>query len=159
MIPGEKRIEDVISSRIKDFHAYYHRLKPQDGLPSKQSFDPTEVPRSLANLILLEMHENNRLFVRLVGETVFSRFGGDYSGNYIEDIDFGDVRPKVLLDYSTSVAEVRVLLSDHTFRSSKGNKYLVERSIFPFGEGRTITHMLTCFEFTEQPFEFERRPK
>jgi hypothetical protein len=79
------------SPKIRALHAYWQRLH-RNGVPgSRTSFDPTEVPRLLSSLLLGDIEaEPFRVFFRLVGTRVadFSRL--DFSGYYLDALDYKD---------------------------------------------------------------------
>ena len=54
------------------------------------------------------------------GTNVVNVFGGDYTALYLDEIDFGDVRPKFLHDYHFAVDAKRPLFSDLKFRRLSG---------------------------------------
>src|SRR5882724_4795567 len=80
---------DARSAKIRELFAYWQRLHC-DGRPGpRTSFDPTEVPRLLSSLLLGDIETNPfRVFFRLVGTRVadFSRL--DFSGYYLDTLDY-----------------------------------------------------------------------
>jgi len=81
--------EDARSAKIRALFAYWESLH-RDGKPgARTSFDPTEVPQLLSSLLLGDIQaEPFRVFFRLVGTRVadFSRL--DFSGYYLDALDY-----------------------------------------------------------------------
>jgi len=72
--------------RILEFASYWDGLRPGNGLPGRQHFDPADVPGFLANIWLLEIHrEPIRFRFRLVGTRVVDFLGLDPTGHWVDD--------------------------------------------------------------------------
>ena len=90
------------------------------------------MPKLLPHIILVDVGRSEpRLCVRLSGTNVVNVFGRDYTGLYLDEIDFGDVRPKILHDYHFAVDAKRPMFSDHKFRRLSGTYLNIERVILP----------------------------
>ena len=101
------------------------------------------MPKLLPHIILVDVeHPRPRLRVRLSGTNVVNMFGGDYTGLYLGEIDFGNVRPKILRDYHFAVDAKRPLFSDHKFRCLSGTYLNIERVILPSSDDDEIVNML-----------------
>ncbi|HVT51712.1 MAG TPA: PAS domain-containing protein [Dongiaceae bacterium] len=81
--------EDAKSAKIRELFAYWRKLQ-RDGHPGPRTgFDPTEVPRLLSSLLLGDIETDPfRVFFRLIGTRVadFSRL--DFSGFYLDALDY-----------------------------------------------------------------------
>jgi hypothetical protein len=81
--------EDARSEKLRELFAYWQALH-RDGRPGPRTgFDPTEVPRLLSSLLLGDIEADPfRVFFRLVGTRVadFSRL--DFSGYYLDALDY-----------------------------------------------------------------------
>jgi hypothetical protein len=81
--------ENARSAKIRALFAYWQKLR-RDGRPGQRtSFDPTEVPKLLSSLLLGDIEVDPfRVFFRLVGTRVadFSRL--DFSGYYLDALDY-----------------------------------------------------------------------
>ena len=84
-----RRMEDARSAKIRALFAYWQSLR-RDGRPGQRaSFDPTEVPKLLSSLLLGDIETDPfRVYFRLVGTRVadFSRL--DFSGYYLDALDY-----------------------------------------------------------------------
>src|SRR5689334_3462197 len=82
-------VEQTASAKIRRLFEYWLSLC-RDGRPgARAAFDPTEVPALLSSLLLGDIEaEPFRVFFRLVGTRVaaFSRL--DFSGFYLDALDY-----------------------------------------------------------------------
>ena len=117
-------------------------------LPSRADFDPIEMPKPLLHIILVDFERPKpRLRVRLSGTNVVNVFGGDYTGLYLDEIDFGDVRSKILHDYHFGVDAKQPLFSDHKFRRLSGTYLNIERVILPLADDETMNMLMAVLSF------------
>jgi hypothetical protein len=84
-----RQAEQAGSAKIRLLFQYWQRLL-RDGKPGlRTSFDPVEVPSLLSSLLLGDIESQPfRVFFRLIGTAVaeFSRL--DYSGYYLDALDY-----------------------------------------------------------------------
>ncbi len=118
-------------------------------MASRADFDPLEMPRLLSSIILVDVENDGAKFrIRLVGTKIVDMFGSDYTGKYLDDIDFGDVRSKVLNEYRLPVSEKRPVFSDHDFRKLNDYRHTIERAIFPLSDdGKTVNKLIAFLDF------------
>jgi hypothetical protein len=81
--------EQARSEKLRELYVYWLRMR-QDGRPgSRTAFDPVQVPRLLSSLLLGDIEPDPfRVYFRLVGTRVadFSRL--DFSGRYLDALDY-----------------------------------------------------------------------
>lgn len=66
---------------------YWMSIKPEEGLPGRQHFDPTEIPSLLRGVWLIDVQRDPLTFVfRLVGTGVVEFFGADPTGKDLDDV-------------------------------------------------------------------------
>ncbi|MCC3304284.1 PAS domain-containing protein [Sneathiella sp. HT1-7] len=151
MMVDEKKIEDVKSEMLQKAYQLWESKREGRSIPSRSNFDPLEMPKILPHIILIDVEEpTSRLKVRLVGTRVVEMFGGDYTGMYLDEVDFGEARNKILEDYQTAASMKRPLFSDHMFR--KLNKYTqnIERVILPLSDDdKRINILFAVLDFEE----------
>jgi hypothetical protein len=84
-----ERAEQAQSDKVRTLFGYWQRLMHNGRPASRTAFDPTEVPSLLSSLLLGDIEaEPFRVFFRLVGTKVaaFSRL--DFSGRYLDALDY-----------------------------------------------------------------------
>jgi hypothetical protein len=84
-----ERAEQAQSEKARRLFEYWARLRRNGRPASRAAFDPTEVPSLLSSLLLGDIEADPfRVYFRLVGTRVaaFSRL--DYSGFYLDALDY-----------------------------------------------------------------------
>ncbi len=75
------------SPEILELHEFLKGIWPAEGLPSRRDFDPTDVPKLLPHIWLIELgtdiHEHR---YRLAGSSVAASVGMDYSSKRLVDV-------------------------------------------------------------------------
>jgi len=149
MIAFEKRLEDVVSPLVHEAHRLWQSKRGTRHLPSRADFDPVEMPGLLSSMILVDVEiPETRLKVRLAGTKIVEMFGSDYTGKYLDEIEFGDVRSKILTEYKLCATEKRPLFSDHTFRKLNHYYHSIERVLLPLSnDDETVNMLMAVLEF------------
>ena len=106
------------------------------------------MPKLLPHIILVDVERSEpRLCVRLSGTNVVNVFGGDYTGLYLNEIYFGDVRPKFLHDYHFAVDAKQPLFSDHKFRCLSGTYLNIQQVILPPSDDEIVNMLMAVLSF------------
>ncbi|MBM3597401.1 MAG: PAS domain-containing protein [Alphaproteobacteria bacterium] len=93
--------------KIAMLYRYWRSIHPEGGgLPGRQHFDPTDVPRLLANIWLLDVERDPLRFrYRLVG-TALERFYGEHAtGRYLGEVNSKYFDPAYFQHYALVVNE------------------------------------------------------
>jgi hypothetical protein len=142
--------EPVIEHDIlRELWAYWDSIRGEKAMPSRADFDPLDIPRLLPNLILFDVEPGTRrLKARLVGTQVVATYGIDYTGRYLDEIDFGAHRDDILRDYYRCLDTAAPCLTQSSFWSDRGLTYSMQRLILPLSDdGRTVNKLLACLAF------------
>ena len=142
---------------LRRARAYWDEKRAGRAMPSRADIDPVDIPDLLPFVILIDiMPPGRRLRVRLAGTEICNRFGMDYTGLFLDEIDFGDVREKILADYGRAARSSVPYFTAHRFRKSDRDFYYnIERGIFPLSsDGRRPDKLLAVLDF-EPTDEFE----
>ena len=143
----------IESPRLRALHDYWNQRRGGRAMPARSDIDPVDIPRLLPNLLLLDVEPGTgRLKVRVAGTTVVEMYGSDYTGRYLDEIDFGDRRAAVLFDYTTCLQTRQIYVSEHSFWTDRDVTYRIERLILPLSDdGRTVSHLIAGLEFDNVP--------
>ncbi len=134
---------EISSEVLRDLHAYWDRKRTGRDMPSRSDIDPLDIPRILPNLILFDIEPGSRrLKVRLVGTAIVELYGADYTGRYLDEIDFGDRREQILQDYAVALEQRCPSVSNHLFWNLRGTHIGVERLILPLSDDQKDVNML-----------------
>lgn len=147
-----KPLAEVRSPLLREIHAYWEEKRGTRSLPAREDFDPLEFPKLLPNVILMDvLPPEGRLKVRLVGTLVVQMFGGDYTGLYLDQIDFGEMRQKILDEYGAAAQSADAVFTDHRFRKLGGGLVDIERVILPLSQdGQRVTMLFALLDFTRR---------
>ena len=139
----------IDSPRLQSLHAYWNDRRAGRDMPARSDIDPIDIPRLLPNLLLIDVEPGTRrLKVRVAGTTVVEMYGSDYTGRYLDEIDFGDRRAAVLFDYNTCLETRQPYAAEHSFWTDRGITYRIERLILPLSDdGETVSQLIAGLEF------------
>jgi hypothetical protein len=126
---------------------YWRSIAPVDGLPGRQHFDPTDIPRLLQDIWLIDVSRDPLDFsFRLVGTAIADFFGKDPTGRRLEDTfpDFTDgVAYRDLADVA-NFAKVRFRRGEPTL--APGSKIeRLERVYLPMARNGKDVDMILCY--------------
>lgn len=141
----------IASARLRQLYDYWNRCRAGRRMPARADIDPLDIPRLLPNLLLLDVKaETGRLKVRVAGTHVVEMYGSDYTGRYLDEIEFGDRRAAVLHDYAACRQSGQAYISEHSFWTTRGITLRMERVILPLSDdGETVSQLLAGLEFGE----------
>lgn len=136
---------------LRELYGYWDGKREGRPMPGRADLDPVEVPKLLPYLILFEVEaDSKRLWVRLAGTEVVRLYGRDYTGSYLDELDFGDQRRAVLADYRACVKNGRPAVAHRKFWNLSGLHYRFERLILPLSDdGREVNMILAGLDFEE----------
>lgn len=139
----------IDSPRLKALFAYWNDRCAGRSMPARSDIDPVDIPRLLPNLLLIDVEQaTGRLRVRVAGTTVVEMYGSDYTGRYLDEIEFGDRRAAVLFDYNTCLETRQPYAAEHSFWATRDITYRIERLILPLSDdGETVSHLIAGLEF------------
>jgi hypothetical protein len=139
----EKAKTDVASPLLLQAHDLWDRKRANRLMPARADLDPVEMPKLLPHMALIEVRPyGQRLRVRLVGTNIVNIYGANFTGQYMDEIDFGDAGDKILSDYQFATGMKRPLFSDHAFRKLNGIDLNIERVILPLSDDNKTVSML-----------------
>ena len=145
----EKQLESVKSPLLREAYALWNGKRGTRRMASRADFDPMEMPGLLSSIILVDVEDGGaRLKIRLSGTKVVEMYGKDFTGMYMDEIDFGDVREKILEEYHLPVSEKRPVFSNHEFRKLNDYHHTIERAIFPLSnDDQTVDKLIAFLDF------------
>ena len=84
-----RHIDDVPSIRARRMYEYWNGKRGDRSMPSRADIDPTDIRDVLSNVILTRLEYNPfRVLYRLVGTRSVENAGMDFSGKYLDELDF-----------------------------------------------------------------------
>jgi hypothetical protein len=138
------------SAELNAIYSYWLAKRGQRRMPSRKDIDPTEIPKLLPNLMLVDVSHNPMKFrYRLVGTSVVDATGENHAGKDFDTVDFIKTNPMVMRQYATTATSGEPLHSLEPFyRRDTGEPYEVDRLLLPLSsDGITVNMILVYFRF------------
>jgi hypothetical protein len=115
LTPATSPISDV---RLKEGYAYWRRKAADRGMPRRADIDPTEIPRLLPHVMLVDVLEDGRYRYRLIGTENERAHGINATGRCLDEVLKGpEYKDHVLALYDKAVGQKRPVYSESLFLS------------------------------------------
>lgn len=104
--------------RLEQAYLYWRGKAAGRAMPSRADIDPTDIPKLLPDVMLVERLENGRYRYRLIGTENALAHGVNATGRFLDEVLPGpDYSAHVLSLYAESVEQRRALYSECLFFS------------------------------------------
>jgi hypothetical protein len=144
-----------VAQELNEIHDYWLAKRGQRRMPSRADIEPTEIPRLLRNVMLIDvLHDPVRFRYRLIGTNVVDATGENRTGKCFGRVEFFAANPIVMKQYGAVVATGDPVHSLEPFyRLDNGREYEVERLLLPLSsDGVTVDMILVYFHFKSGGF-------
>ena len=143
-----------LNPRLATLLDYWKEKCAGRAMPSRGDIDPIDLPDLLRSLLLIDIEPleggDPHFRVRLAGTEIVERYGEDYTGRYLHEIDFGDQRPQILADFAECAATAMPHRGERLFWNTRGVQFRMERLILPLGaDGETPDMLMAGLHFEE----------
>ena len=130
-------------------YAYWRAKRGTRAMPRRRDIDPTEIPKLLPNLQIVELvNGGERLRFRLVGTAIVRAYGAEPTGKYFDEMFSGERLRFIQSNYRRIHREKRPLLVYGKYETTMGISLLAHRLILPLSDdGIEVTHCLTVMTF------------
>ena len=136
--------------KLAEFFDYWLSIKPAEGLPGRQHFDPLAVVALMPDLWMLGVDEaSGRYHYRLVGTRVVEAMGRDVTGRW-----YDEVHPDAAAHPMAEYLRARILAGEVTWRRGRPwlqvdpEIYEIEQVLLPLArDGRTVDMLLAITVF------------
>jgi len=134
-LPGHD-LDAVKSPLIRALHDYWAGKRQGQLLPRKSEIDPTDLKPMLPYMLLADFTtEPFRVRYRLVGTEVVSIYGMDFTGRWLDELDFGDqIEGGWPLWYRTVFQIGRPVFGAARLRAVSGVEMDYEFALFPLSD-------------------------
>ena len=156
-----RHIDDVPSIRARRMFEYWSGKKGGRPMPSRTDIDPTDIRDVLSNVILVRLEHNPfRVLYRLVGTRSVENAGMDFSGKYLDELDFVSEFETDWPAIYRAIADEKVPiygLCKIRFTDGVVKPYIA--AMFPLSsDGVTVDQVLTIEDLELDLLEVERLP-
>ncbi|HUL05645.1 MAG TPA: PAS domain-containing protein [Candidatus Acidoferrum sp.] len=138
------------SADMNAIHAYWLAKRGQRRMPSRWDIEPTEIPRLLRNLMLVDvLYDPIRFRYRLIGTNVVDATGENRTGKCFDTVEFITANPIVREQYVAAATTGEPVHSMEPFyRLDNRRAYEVERLLLPLSsDGVAVDMILVYFHF------------
>jgi hypothetical protein len=138
-------VEELSSSIGSELYAYWERKRGSRRMPSRADIDPADLKRILPSILLAKIdRETRRVRYTLVGTRCVAHAGMDYTGHYLDEIDFTcDFDTDWHETYRTLAREKRPIFGIvKTFLKDNRVCELAEVLLPLSDDGETVTHCI-----------------
>ncbi len=144
----------LVDPKMIEIYDYWLARRASRRMPSRRSIDPIDLPRHLAEMMLIDvMHAPLRFRYRLIGTSVVAASDENHTGHHFDSVEFFDRNPAVMEEYALVVESGEPLLSLEPFRNFvRDTTYQVERLLLPLSaDGECVDMILAYFRFRTGP--------
>lgn len=129
--------------------AYWRRKRGRRPLPRRADLDPTEIPKLLPHLQLVEVRDGGQRFrYRLAGTALVAAFGQEYTGKYLDALFTGERLAAARHVYGTVCRERRPVFLRNSYGTNRDMRMLANRLYLPLSDdGHTVNVILGALTF------------
>ena len=137
--------------RLQEAYDYWRHKAASRGMPSRLDIDPTEMPRLLPHLMLVDVMPARQYRYRLIGTEIAAAQGLNATGRYVHEmLKDDDYRAYVLDLYDAIVRERRAIYTESIFLSARqgATERNTKRLMLPLSsDGETVNMVLVVQVF------------
>lgn len=118
-------------------------------MPRRRDIEPTEIPRLLPHLQLIEVAEGAARFrYRLTGTALVTAFGREYTGSYLDELFSGEELAYARHVYSTVCARRRPVFLRNRYSTTRDVGMVANRLYLPLSDdGASVNIILGALTF------------
>lgn len=130
--------------QLRSLLDYWNRKRGRRLFILWSELEPLEIAPLLPLIFILDVENDPRRYrIRLMGTEIVQRFGGEYTGRYLDDLDFGAAKAQVLADYDRVADGVEPHLAFSEYAQQGRGRIQAERLALPMStDGRHADRVL-----------------
>ena len=139
------RTDPVLAAAL----AYWRRRRAARAMPRRRDIDPTEIPRLLPHLQLIEVHDGGARFrYRLVGTALVAAYGQEYTGRYLDELFTGERLAYATEVYGAVCTGHRAVFLRNRYGTTRDLQMVANRLYMPLSDdGRSVNLILGALTF------------
>lgn len=137
-------LDKIQSPNVRHIYSVWKSKCKAGALPSRSDVDPVEFGKALPNVFLVKIQPTEpKLLLHLMGTTFEEQYGESVTGKFIEDLDFGDDKNRILEAYDRIIETKEPVYIWSEYEKSDGRVMHFERIALPLSDdGETVTGVL-----------------
>lgn len=137
---------DFKTAELKQIYHYWSEKAGKRAMPSRRDLDPIiDIPQLTSNIWLVDVDHDPVMFrFRLLGEEVIRRYGADFTGKRLDEVDLGSRGEAIRSEYKQVVNSKKPVYSQHQIYIEETQTSLpYERIVMPLSDdGETVNMLL-----------------
>jgi len=137
---------DFKTAELKKLHDYWKEKAGARAMPARRDLDPiVDIPELTSNIWLVDVERDPPGFrFRLLGTQVAERYGMDFTGKRLDEMDFGGHAETIAREYEETVRLKRPTYSRRSIEIEATMRRLpYERILMPLSDdGETVNMLL-----------------
>jgi hypothetical protein len=130
------------------FERWWQRAQGRRRLPPITAIDPSNFPKALPTIFLLDGGTVRGLRVRLAGTFYRELYDREVTGEYLANLIPFDEQPEIYAEYDACLREGRPAYHDGTVTwRGRGAELAYRRILLPFGESGKVQRIMGFAEF------------
>lgn len=149
-------LSKVRSQRLAEFIRYMISIHPADRLPSRQDFDPVQIPALLSGVVLVAVHRLDgriRFQMKVVGQDVADASPVRTKDRFLDEVVAELPGASVIID-----TRMKVLETGHTYlrQGPPTMPFTFKMTVLEYvhcplaSDGQTIDQIVSCFSYRGQ---------
>lgn len=132
------------SPELRSLFDYWDEKRGGQPFMLRSQLQPAEITALLPLVFILGVEQAPRRYlIRLMGTEIAARFGGDHTGRYMDELDFGAIKNQVLAGYDRVVDQAEPDWAFTEFDKHGRGLVQAERLALPMSaDGSTVDQIL-----------------
>jgi hypothetical protein len=147
---GRSFVDNIDDPLLRAGYDYWRLKRAGRRMPSRRDIDPTEIPRLLPNVMIVEMlDEGTRYRFRLAGSAITAAFGRPITGGFVHDLAQGRYRSFIEGLYRDIYLNRRCILSESPYDNVRGSAATAKRLMMPLSDDDAIVNQVLAVQTFE----------
>jgi len=135
-------IETIDDSDLAALYAYWAGKCGDRAMPRRFDIDPAEIRSLLPHIFIAEVHHPLRFRFRLVGSSICERWGENYTGKWLDEMNLDGERTTVLDQFSSVARTGKPRLDVEEFVNEQRRYLHYRRLLLPLSEDGLTPNLL-----------------
>lgn len=101
---GKAPLSDSAHTCLRELFEYWSERRGERRMPARSDIDPADIPKLLPHLLLADVDDQTSdVRFRLVGTELVESFGGEFTGQHLSQLDYGNEAEAVAESYARAI--------------------------------------------------------
>lgn len=148
----------IADDRLREGYSYWRHKAAGAPMPRRAHIDPTEIPKLLPFVRLVDVIGPGKFRYRLVGDEARHHHTVNPTGRYIDEVLSPPSGPRIIALYEECVRERRPLYVEHEYILPNGGELcrLSKVLYLPLSESGSTVHQVLCLHVIAGPSSMAR---